>query len=347
MELDINKLNIQDLEELLEKVMNILEIKNNSSSSHHSIIADHKEMVYPHCGFLHILKNGKTKEGSQKYICKDCHKSLSSTTNTFLFSSNKGYEKWKNFIRCEFLNLTLIETAEEVGISQTTAFFWRHKLYNAIEKYVDLTRLDGEIELDATYIPVCLKGTKKDKMPRRSKKRSNDGMRSGQSHQQMCIISAIDENDNAVLKLTNVGVEEISSYEKVFKFFDKPKVLVGDGFNGYKGLETKFNIPIIKIEAKKHVNELGYSLAKTNQFHRDLKTRLKRYNGVSTRHINGYLSMYVLIRKMNYMYQLNKDKCVNTYNSIINSEVHLINKSICSIPYIIDMSRAYEYYERK
>lgn len=53
----------------------------------------------PHCGSTHYVKNG-TKDGRQRYLCKFCKKTFSSSTGTILFHSKKDIETWSKYIHC-------------------------------------------------------------------------------------------------------------------------------------------------------------------------------------------------------------------------------------------------------
>ena len=75
------------------------------------------------------MKNGKRKDTNrQKYLCRDCKRSFSDTTNTITFHSKKSYNVWENYISCLLKGMTLADTAKEIGISVTTSFAWRHKI---------------------------------------------------------------------------------------------------------------------------------------------------------------------------------------------------------------------------
>ena len=53
---------------------------------------------------------------------------------------------------------TIRQCAEIVEINIATAFFWRHKIIDAIRKFVGYGSLGGVIELDETYFALSYKG---------------------------------------------------------------------------------------------------------------------------------------------------------------------------------------------
>ena len=50
--------------------------------------------VCPVCGATHVVRNGKRKDGTQKYICKDCGKSFVITTNSIVSGTRKDFNVW-------------------------------------------------------------------------------------------------------------------------------------------------------------------------------------------------------------------------------------------------------------
>lgn len=93
----INNLCADDLVTLFNLIKSQGEDIVSSKTSNHQIIhREHtKESKHscPHCGLISIVKNGCSKTKRQKYLCKDCKKSFSDTTNTIAYQSRI---KWNN-----------------------------------------------------------------------------------------------------------------------------------------------------------------------------------------------------------------------------------------------------------
>ena len=62
---------------------------------------DPSHKACPICGSVHFKKNGKDKNGHQRYICLDCHKSFSDRTNTLFYWSHFTLDQWLHFIELE------------------------------------------------------------------------------------------------------------------------------------------------------------------------------------------------------------------------------------------------------
>jgi transposase-like protein len=85
-----------------------------------------------YCGFDHVRRNGHSKEGRQRYYCKDCNKSFCDTTATPLFHCRKS-DRWLDFIECTLLGLSLRESSGRIGVHYVNLFYWRHKIFAALE----------------------------------------------------------------------------------------------------------------------------------------------------------------------------------------------------------------------
>ena len=135
------------------------------------------------------MKYGKTAQGRQRYLDKDTGKTVSISKNSIVRYTKKSYNQWHTYIKYMLYGLTLKEIAFEVGISVTTAFNWRHKILEAMKDYQDDNMLNGEVQVDETYIFLNMEGPWKNKdMPRKAKKRGTPskyrGTSSGQENRQ-------------------------------------------------------------------------------------------------------------------------------------------------------------------
>jgi len=79
---------IMDLKKVFDREV---QDKTGAKDALHTVIDKVRDETprYAECGSVHVVKNGKTKLGRQKYICKDCGKSYSDTRNSIAASSKK------------------------------------------------------------------------------------------------------------------------------------------------------------------------------------------------------------------------------------------------------------------
>lgn len=297
----------------------------------------------PKCGSIKYVKYGHNPNNRQKYLCKDCKSVFLSTTGTVFSRSRLSYNDWTSFIAGEINSMTLQQQAIAISKSVTTCFYMRQKLYRAINQLVESQKLSDEIKMDFTYISINLKGTKPENMPRKSKVRGKSDKHNsikGVSHHKICVFTALDSNDNHIVKIAGLGSE---SYEKLLQFenyFKHGSTVVCDS----KTSNTKF-IKHIHCKAElipsgKHLSKDGNHINDVNHIHSDIKNLNIRYKGISTRHLQDYLTFYCFLKKLTYSIEARRRK-MQSYMDILGSDKELLNSDICKIPMPIDLYEAY------
>ena len=263
----------------------------------------------PHCGSVSIKKNG-TYNGKQRFICKNCHKSFSTTTDTFMFHNRVSKELWKQFIDYEMDGMTLKDESYHLKLSIHTCFRMRHKLYRAVSSIVENERVTGTVQLDASYTKINLKGTKPKNMPRYSKKRGNGSAYSGISHHKICIVTAIDSMDNMFLKITGLGAESFTKYDSCKYKFEEPTLIVSDSKASIQQFANELGVTNDKIptmpNGKRYTTNLGNHLGDLNQLDSELSSLITRTHGVSTRFLQDYLNF--ISYKKQTKYKIDRDK---------------------------------------
>ena len=256
---------------------------------------NHDPDCCPRCRSLSFIKYGFNK-GKQKYYCKDCNKFFSKTTGTLYHRSENNYVLWKKFIECEINGLTLAQESVSIGKCKTTCFNMRHKLYKAIEDIVLNTTLSGLIEIDAQYTKINLKGTKPNKMPRYSKKRGNKAAFSGISHHKICLITAVDENDNMLFRIAGLGPESIDKYLLFKDCFKEGSTFISDSKPAIKKFAQEIlcsieQIPVI-ANKKRYATNNNHTVSNVNQIHSELSILISKKHGIPTRHLQDYLNIF-------------------------------------------------------
>jgi transposase-like protein len=323
-------------------LMDLLPSVLKSKKSNQKIInRERKSISCPDCKSHSITKNG-TKDGRQRYFCKDCHRFFSDNNNSIVYKSKHTYDQWISFINCELHDYILKDEASEVNIDITTAFSWRHKLYEAIAEVKKSIVLSGDIQIDGTFTPINLKGTKPENMPRISKRRSSSAYR-GVSHHKVCIMSAVDTEDNMFFEIVGLGSETNKMLESIEYKIKDCKVLVSDGKFAFETFCKKLGCTNEVVKSGHYVNDKGYNLSTINGLHSELKTSLKKRRGVSIKHLQGYLDMFLFKKMLNYTVE-NQDKDIVTYNKSIPNQTKQYIKDIFEKALPISLHEAYHEY---
>ena len=271
-----------------EKVMRV--IKGNSSVPLESLI-DARESLgvcCPECGLANtIVKFGKNSNGVQRYKCKDCNITFNSLSYSFLSNSKKGFSDWLQYFHCMMEGWSIRKSAEFCGISVRTAFFWRHKILDLLRQKLNRMKLHGVVEADDTFIRESYKGNSPP--DREPYKRGEPASKPGISSEQICITTAIDRSGKVYGKVSARGRATSSVLKKVLaKRIDANAILVTDNDSAYKRFAriNKFEHVIINEHETKGV----YHVNTINGFHSRLKAFIRKFNGVSSKYLDNYLS---------------------------------------------------------
>lgn len=118
----------------------------------------HDGVFCPHCGLVDCKKNGKTKTGHQRFVCKGCGKTFTYATRTIFHGAKLDLETYMKYVHCMMHGMTVRASAYECKISKNAAFFLRHKILDALQEMQAKVKLDGIVEADETFFRISFKG---------------------------------------------------------------------------------------------------------------------------------------------------------------------------------------------
>lgn len=241
-----------------------------------------------HCGSLSLKRNGKYRS-RQRYLCKDCGKTFNDMTASPISGTHYPH-KWFRYFQMMVDGLSLPKIAIELEIHVSTAFYWRHKILNALRS-IGHNSLQGIVESDETYFLESDKG-KKCIADRKSRKRGGKAKKRGISQEQMCVVVANDRNGNIVSKLAGRGrITSTEINDVLGTLINKDAMLCTDSATNYKAFakQAGINHEVINIRKGIYVKKGVYHIQHVNSYHKRLKGWMDRFNGVATRYIDNYL----------------------------------------------------------
>lgn len=239
--------------------------------------------VCPHCGSTHAVRNGKRPDGTQRFKCMDCGKRFVITTNSVVSGTRKKLSVWIAFVECMLLGLSLNESADKCGIHRNTAFAWRHKVLDALQKLAESVNLDGIVEADETFFPLSYKGNSKGLKASAVKKR-------GLSNDQVCVPCAVNRSGLSIAKVANRARVKEKGLDAVLSGRIAPgSNIVTDGATAYRKFASKNGLVLHQLTGGKSASSGIYSIGHINNYHGQLKDFMKKFKGVSTKYLNNYL----------------------------------------------------------
>lgn len=259
--------------------------------------------VCPLCGCIHVVRNGHRKDGTQRYVCKDCGKSFVIATNSIVSGTRKDLSVWEQYIDCMMNGLSIRKTAVACGIHRNTAFLWRHKILDALQNMADDVTLDGIIEADETFFAISYKGnhskSKTFAMPRKAHKRGHSTHIRGLSQEKVCVPCAVNRNGLSISKITNTGRVSTRDLHHIYDGRIKTNsTLVTDKMNSYVRFTNANGIDLVQLKTGKAKKGI-YNIQHINSYHRKFRRFLycevcNRGSGNPYPVINGQLFLSCL-----------------------------------------------------
>jgi transposase-like protein len=241
-----------------------------------------------HCGSVSVKKNGKYR-ARQRYLCKDCGKTFNDMTNTPL-SGTRYPHKWMKYFELMIEGYTLPKIADILDIHISTAFYWRHKILNAVRSLGNQT-LKGIVESDETFFLESDKG-KRSITNRKARKRGGVATKRGISNQQICVVVAQDRNGQVISQMAGKGRIKSTDIDKVLGgFLDTSALLCSDTATNYKKFAKDKGLQHEVVNMRKgiYVKKSIYHIQHVNAYHKRLKQFMERFQGVATKYLDNYL----------------------------------------------------------
>lgn len=281
--------------------------------------------VCPICGSTHVVRNGRRADGTQKYICRDCKKHFVVSSDSIVSGTRKDLSVWEKYISCMMQGLSIRKTAEACHISKNTAFYWRHKILDALQNMAESVTLNGIVEADETFFAVSYKGNhtrSKFKIPRKSHHRGGETHTRGLSHEQVCVPCAVNRSGLSIAKISNCGRVSAGNLDNAFKGrIAERSTLVTDEMNSYIRFAKDNDLHLIQVKRGKNKKGI-YNIQSINNYHSRLKKFMSNFNGVSTKYLNNYLIWHNFV---NYA----KETDVEKYNILLKFALTTKKRETC------------------
>ena len=325
-----------ELEFIKEILDNLIITTKNNKNTNVKYQDKNKKLKCPNCDKNCIVKNG-LKNNVQYYKCKNCNKFFSISTSTLASNISLSYNQLLNFMLCLINYNTISETAKIVGISERSTYNIRIKIISTLNKYKK-SKLKGLVQCDEKYVRLSFKGTRKDKMPRKSRKNGQESRTSGISMDQVCILMAVDSYDNIFIKIVGLGPLSSDDLENNFSdWIEEQSILVTDSKSSYIKFAKDHNLILKQIPENKHTTKDGYHLGELNSLMSELDILLLKCKGISTRHLQEYLDLFRFRKILKYTIEYLKQN-KEMYNYSLLQTTNIKNKNVCRRQMPVDVS---------
>lgn len=114
----------------------------------------------PRCGSLDVVRKGHDHDGTQRWLCKDCHRTFRNAADTIITRSKLRPAVWMRYLECFVDCLPLRECASRCHISLRTSWLMRMRLIESIRRHLPRFHAAAgcAVQLDETYLRESFKG---------------------------------------------------------------------------------------------------------------------------------------------------------------------------------------------
>lgn len=339
---NLEKLLPDELEKVLLFINKLFDNKINEKLTNQEYQKNVLQIKCPNCGLSIFKKNGH-KNGTQRYLCKNCNKSFSITTNTILNHTRIKYWQLKEFLKCVLDLKPISEISEQVKISKTQVYYLEIKLFRALEEVYNDVKLKGIVQADEKYFRISFKGTKHKDMPRKTRHSGSQDLKIGINKELACVVAAIDEFDNIIIEVVGNGPASTKMIEKALNGkIEKGAILITDSKSSYIKFANNNDLILKQIPDGEYSVEDIYNLSEVNELILEIENYITyTKKGVSTKHLQQYCNFikYRKILKYTVEYLERNEKL---YKDAIILHSNLVNEDISKMELPFDIKNIFD-----
>jgi len=276
---------------LLIKEVEQVNTKHDMAIQSRRIKLDNKQGKCPHCGSFKYNKFG-TDKGSKRYRCKECNRTFTEFTGTWLSKIHKK-DLTGEYMKLMSEEKSLDKIKVELGINKKTAFDWRHKILSGIENS-GKGSFRGITESDDTFFLLSEKGTKQ--IHRSPRKRGGNAKLRGISNEQVAVIVTADRVSEIDMTVARLGrIKKIDIQKAIGERVSEQTILCSDSHVSYKGFarDRKIEHHSIRADLKQYVKKKVYHVQHVNSIDSRMKKWIEnQFMGVSTKYLQKYLNWF-------------------------------------------------------
>lgn len=338
---EINEMLPSQLEIIKWFVDSLLENKIELKQTNQEYQKKFMSIKCPECHMNNFKKNGH-ECGTQKYRCKECGRSFTITSGTILDSSRINYSQLKLVIK-GILNIQPIyKIAKDTKLSSRQIYNLEIRIFSILNNIYNDIKLKNVIQVDEKYFRISFKGTKTEKMPRKSRKSGSQNLKCGISNEQVCVIVAIDSCDNIIIKIAGNGPASIDMISSVLDGkIESQSILVTDSKSSYIKFARKNDLILKQIPNGEHNVEDVYNLGELNELMSEIETYVNYIKrGISTRHLQQHLDFIKFRKTLKYTIDY-LEQNEEMYKDSIIYNTNLKCRGICKTSMPIDVYSIY------
>lgn len=224
--------------------------------------------------------------GDGTYRCKNTGKNFNVRTKTLFHGSKISLQKWFLaiwLVTTHKKGITSIQLAKDLGVTQKTSWFVLQRIRECFF-CENASVLDGEVELDETFVGG------KNKNRHFNKKVKNSQGRSFKD--KTPVIGMLERGGKLVCRvMTNTSYKQINRY--VIKSVKRSATIFSDEWHGYKTINKLYEHYVVDHGKGQYVDEDAYTNTIEGFWSILKRGIISIYNSVNRKHLQRYVNEFV------------------------------------------------------
>jgi transposase-like protein len=240
----------------------------------------------PSCGGVARHRHGSSC-GLQRYRCLGCGRTYNALSGSPL-ARLKHRNLWLKYAFALAMQMTVREAAAYCKVAKNTSLHWRHRFTDALAS-AQADCLSGIVEVDDIFFRENRKGERR--LDRPGFRRGTPAVRAGQKQRLTAVVVARDRSRATIVRrLAAHSKEEI--YKILKNAVPNDALLCTDGFGYYETFSRELGITHLRLVARRRerVKHGAFHIQNVNAFASNLKTWMRKFRGVATKHLQKYLN---------------------------------------------------------
>lgn len=241
----------------------------------------------PFCGSWNFARDGRRRDGVQKYLCRSCGRRFNPLTGTVFDSHKIPISEWVEYLLHLFEFHSVVTSARDNRNAHTTGVYWLRKVFAVLEGCQGSVVLSGDVWLDETYVSV----DKKDRVTKGGK-----SLR-GISRNKIAIGAATDGKSLVVVPEWSSKPSKKKTLGAFGKRIAKGSRLIHDGDNSHSLLIAELGLEseVHPTSETKGLPDSENPMDAVNDVHALLKRFLREHGGFARRDLQGWCDLFWFI----------------------------------------------------
>lgn len=257
----------------------------------------------------HITKYGYARGHIPRYKCRECGgPPYHGLVGSILYNKQMPLDKLHLFIGFLIQGMPALQIAERCNLDKDTANEWRHLIFYAVGILLKGVKLTGTIEADETYFPTSYRGKNvinTEGVLRPARVRGGVAKREDTYKDKIGVVCAVDEKRQCVARVTGIGMPtalRIATALGDAIDVNHDGYFVTDGGRALAAFAKMHKLNHLQLISQEKdgeyrpgirwINDVQYSVQNVNAMHSSMIRTLRKYSGVSTKYLQGYLDMF-------------------------------------------------------